>query len=165
VKKNKEADQEEEGRKEADVDMEHDVDISGIETPLSGLETPQNMESNIRKPRKDDTERELYQVLEEKEVSVGSAVFGSNRQYVIDKAKKPKGTDRVELMKSQKTEGIELSLDPNELEKITEEGLKKRYDKAVQEKKDKESKGDDSARKRKRHSDSKKSKKYKDFKF
>jgi splicing factor 3B subunit 2 len=160
-----EADQEEEGRKEADVDMEHDVDISGIETPLSGLETPQNMESNIRKPRKDDTERELYQVLEEKEVSVGSAVFGSNRQYVIDKAKKPKGTDRVELMKSQKTEGIELSLDPNELEKITEEGLKKRYDKAVQEKKDKESKGDDSARKRKRHSDSKKSKKYKDFKF
>jgi len=87
---------------------------------------------------------------------------------LLKKQKKPKLTDRVELMKSQKTEGIELALDPSELATLTEEGLKKRYDKVMQEKKEREGRGnEENSRKRKRHhsDSSKKSKKYKDFKF
>jgi len=162
-----EEEQEEEPKEKPEDEVAADIDIAGIETPLSGLETPQNLEGNLRKPRKDE-ERELYQVLEERDASVGNAFFGSHKQYVIEKAKKPKLTDRVELMKSQKTEGIELALDPSELATLTEEGLKKRYDKVMQEKKEREGRGnEESSRKRKRHhSDSgKKSKKYKDFKF
>jgi hypothetical protein len=57
------------------------MDETGIETPLSGLETPTNIEGQLRKRKKD-----LYEVLEEQETHVDSRdIYGSTHKYVFDK--------------------------------------------------------------------------------
>jgi len=81
----------------------------------------------------------------------------------------------VDLLKSQKTEAVDIALDPSELSTLTEEALKKRYDKAVEDKVDKsglasttgtESEGSGKKRKRGKDESGKKSKKFKDgFQF
>lgn len=94
---------------------------SGIETPLSGIETPQNLEANLRKPRKveDSGDKQLFQVLEQRDTSVGGALYGSSHTYVVPGQKKPGDVD--------------IALDPSELSTLNEDTLKKRYDKAVEE--------------------------------
>jgi len=153
-------------------------ETSGIETPLSGIETPQNLEANLRKPKRidDSGEKQLYQVLEQRETSVGGALYGSSHTYVMNQSaasSATKGGERVDLMKSQKTEAIDIALDPSELSSLTEESLKKRYDKAVEDKTTESvvDEGTDSEvpgkkRKRSGKDDGKKSKKLKDsFQF
>jgi len=169
-------------------------DSSGIETPLSGIETPQNMEGLRKVPKKveENPDKPLYQVLEQREASIGGEMYGSSHTYVVDKTKIPgtivpppataslaataKGAERVDLLKSQKTEAIDIALDPSELSTLSEEALKKKYDKAVEDKKaDKsgistetglESEGSGKKRKRSGKDDGKKTKKFKDgFQF
>lgn len=72
---------------------------SGLETP-SGLATPSGMETpdslELRKVQKkeapkekerekeeDDSGKQLYQVLEQKQTAVGAALFGSSHKYVV----------------------------------------------------------------------------------
>jgi len=170
-------------------------DSSGIETPLSGIETPQNLEGTLRKvPKKIDEsgEKQLYQVLEQRETSIGGELYGSSHTYVIDKTKAPapvpvpapaattavaaKSGERVDLMKSQKTESVDIALDPSELSALSEEVFKKKFDKAVEDQKgDKsgtstetgtESEVTGKKRKRSGKDEGKKSKKFKDgFQF
>jgi hypothetical protein len=92
-----------------------------------------------------------------------------------------KGKDKVDLIKSQKTEKVSITLNPAEVEEmdtLSDDLLKKKYEQYLQEKADSE-KGEDVSdivaeqnRKRKKGSGGKgaapaadKSKKYKDFKF
>jgi len=162
-----------------------DEETSGIETPLSGIETPQNLEANLRKPKKLDEsgEKQLYQVLEQRETAVGGALYGSSHTYVINQAAAGKaggvaaagGPEKVDIIRSQKTEGVDIALDPSELSTLTEEALKKRYDKAVEDKTSEKGVADDGTeseqgggKKRKRggKDDGKKAKKFKDgFQF
>eukprot|EP01126_Amoeba_proteus_P040718 TRINITY_DN4359_c0_g2_i1.p1 TRINITY_DN4359_c0_g2~~TRINITY_DN4359_c0_g2_i1.p1 ORF type:complete len:555 (+),score=164.23 TRINITY_DN4359_c0_g2_i1:255-1919(+) len=184
-----ESDEEEEGRERKDEEEEEaeeegvvplppppgEEDFSGIETPLGGMETPSNIEATLRKKKKSD--KDLYTVLEEKEVSVGTTeLYGSSHLYVLPKEKKdkvpkppPGAPERVELMKSQKSESIELSLDPSELPTLTEDVLEKKYDKEIADrKKDREKLTDDGGRKRKRIGSTatkQKKKKKAEFKF
>lgn len=116
--------------------------------------------------------------------------YGSSHKYVIPekeiktKDSGAKGKDKVDLMKSQKTEKVSITLNPSEVEEmdtLTDDLLKKKYEQYLQEKADSE-KGEDVSdiiaeqnRKRKKQaskgssssssSGSGDKKKYKDFKF
>eukprot|EP01128_Nolandella_sp_AFSM9_P008679 TRINITY_DN5368_c0_g1_i1.p1 TRINITY_DN5368_c0_g1~~TRINITY_DN5368_c0_g1_i1.p1 ORF type:complete len:523 (+),score=196.24 TRINITY_DN5368_c0_g1_i1:79-1647(+) len=94
----------------------------GTETPLGGLETPQNLEGTLRK-KKVEENRSLYEVLQQTDASVGDAVLGSSHTYVLKKNKKADG-EYVDLMKSRSTKSIDITLDPSQLD-MTEEQLKK----------------------------------------
>jgi splicing factor 3B subunit 2 len=151
--------------------QEEDTDLSGIETPLSGMETPSNIEATLRKTKKN---KELYTVLEQRETSVSSGeLYGSSHLYVVPSKKDKKqssSTATVDLMKSQRTEEIELSLDPSEIPDLTEDALAKKFDREMADRKKKESQGQgegDKKRKRTTSSSSqpKKKKKKDDFKF
>jgi splicing factor 3B subunit 2 len=132
-------------------------DDNGMDTPLSGLETPTNIEGQLRKRKKD-----LYEVLEEQESHISSKdIYGSSHKYVIDK-KQLRGGDQVEL-----------SIDPSEISTLTEDALKKRAADKFNAEKNKNNDDDDNEdeneKKRKRQSSGpdkgKKKKKNNDFKF
>jgi splicing factor 3B subunit 2 len=132
--------------------------VSGLETPLSGLETPQHVEGTLRKTKA------LYEVLHEAPASVGGALMGSERTY-----SRAGGEERVDLLKSQRTEAVELALAPEEIGKLTEDQLKKRYEKAVQERQGSAAAPHGTKRKDRDDSDEEdgghKSKKKREFKF
>jgi splicing factor 3B subunit 2 len=84
----------------------------GLETPLSGMDTPANIEGQLRKRKKD-----LYEVLEETEAHISSKdIYGSTHKYLIDKKQ----------LKEVPGEQVELSIDPSEITTLTEDTLKKR---------------------------------------
>jgi len=168
--------QEEEGEEEA-------PHPSGIETPSglttpSGLETPESLELRKAPVRKDDEDddsnKQLFQVLEQKELSVGNAMFGSAHKYVIPEKKELKNKNKVDLIKSLATEKLDIALNPSEVENMEDlEGvLKKKYEQALAEKREVRedvssiiSEHNKKKRKKESSKSSSKSKKYKDFKF
>ena len=102
------------------------------------MQTPDALE--LRKGGKreepEENNKQLFQVLQQASQAVGTSVFGSSHKYII-----PAGGEKVQtkgktvdLMKSQKTAGIEISLNANEvenLEKLTEEDFKKKFESAM----------------------------------
>jgi len=74
-------------------------------------------------------------VLKQKESAIGSAAFGSSHAYVIgeeDKEKdKKKGKEAVNLIKSQKTKEVDITLNPTDLENLTDAVLKEKYETTV----------------------------------
>jgi len=200
-----EPEQEEEEEEEEEQEQEGEAEgipSEGMETPLttdgissvpSGLETPDTID--LRKTRKDtgatddDEEggaKQLYTVLEQTSAKVGSAAYGSSHKYVLPTTEKEKkegkgNKDKVDLMKSQKTEKVSITLNPAEVEEmdtLSDDLLKKKYEQYLQEKADSEKAEDvsdivaEQNRKRKKAAGGKgaapaadKSKKYKDFKF
>lgn len=92
--------------------------LSGLETPLSGVSTPMHADGALRK-------RQLYEVLHESAAEVGGSIMASEKVY-------SRG-EKVDLIKSQRQEAVELALAPEEIGKLSEDQLKKRYEKAVQE--------------------------------
>jgi len=171
--------EEEEGEEEEEPPHPSGIETpSGFETP-SGMETPESLElrkAPSKKEEEDDSGKKLFQIIEQSENTVGTALYGSSHKYVIQGDKKePKNKNQVDLIKSQKTEKMEITLDPSEvehLENLNKDVLSKKFDQAMQEKqKPKEDVSDllaEHASKKKRKKDSEKdskSKKYKDFKF
>jgi splicing factor 3B subunit 2 len=157
---------------------------SGMTTPSSGMETPETIE--LRKTAKkeapaadqeDETGRQLYQVIPQASTAVGTALVGSSHKYIIPSEKRePKAKNAVDMvfMKSQRGEKVDIALNPAEVENLEElsvDILKKKYDAAVNEKQaPKEDVSDiiaEHSKKRKKDSKDKdkSSKKYKDFKF
>jgi len=143
--------EEEQEEAAADNNEEEEPHPSGLETP-SGLATPSGMETpdslELRKGQKkdkgkeveeDDSGKQLYQVLEQKETAVGSALFGSSHKYVVPSAEQKisKSGTRVDLMKSKATEKIDIALEPGDIEKMEnlEDVLKQKYDSALAAKK------------------------------
>jgi len=126
----------------------------------------------------------LYQVLPEKEITIGGAAFGSSHGYVIsslnEKNKKKfvapstigkkKKKDAVNIIKSQKTKEVEVTLNPNNLLNLTAEMLQEMYHEKVAEEAPKKEDVSDvisqhSMKSRSKKAAAEKNKKYKDFKF
>ena len=63
--------------------------------------------------------QQLYQVLEQRDARVGGATFGSSHTYVVPKA----GGKAAAAQKG----GVEVALDPSELERLDEGALKAKY--------------------------------------
>jgi len=163
----------EEGEGEGEREGEQDSEMAdGISSVPSGLETPDTID--LRKGRNEEGEPKLYRVLQQANSSTAGQVFGSSHTYIMSDNKKESNKNRVDLMKSQKTENINLTLNPSEVEEmdtLSDDLLKKKLDQYLAEKADAE-KGEDfsdmvaeDSKKRKKKSDKKDSKKKKDFKF
>jgi len=114
---------------------------SGIETP-SGMDTPETLE--LRKapssgapkrnvPEDDDSNKQLFHVIQETQISVGGSLMGSSHKYVLPEKKILKGKNAVDLIKSQASEQLDITLAATEvenLEELTEEVLLKKYEQA-----------------------------------
>eukprot|EP01121_Diplochlamys_sp_Union-15-3_P018777 TRINITY_DN6905_c0_g3_i1.p1 TRINITY_DN6905_c0_g3~~TRINITY_DN6905_c0_g3_i1.p1 ORF type:complete len:154 (+),score=38.31 TRINITY_DN6905_c0_g3_i1:274-735(+) len=126
-------------------------------------------------------EPQLYTRLEQEETTVGGAIYGAAHKYKLGKKAKPVsaaagGKNRVNIIKSKKTEEFDVALAPEDLE-LSEAELKKKYENVLKEKeKEKRQKQDVATevesitRKRKANKDKdkerkKKKKKYDDYKF
>ena len=82
---------------------------AGASTP-GGLDTPESVASAAPPA--------LFTVLEQKDNKVGGATFGSSHTYTVPSGKAAKPV----------SQGVNLALDPAELEKLDEATLKARYD-------------------------------------
>jgi splicing factor 3B subunit 2 len=103
---------------------------SGIATPDSvhlrklqndGLNTPSNQSlTGTETPDSLSGEQQLYQVLEQRDSRVGGSAFGSSHAYNVPGGAKGKaGAGRP---------GVDLALDPAELDKLDAGALKAKYD-------------------------------------
>jgi len=110
-------------------------DETGIASVPSGLETPDviDLRKESRKEDKPEKDKQLFQVIPQAEASVGAAIMGSAHQYIIpsDKSKEPKGKDRVDLMRSQKSDKVEISLNPTDIENLSQGLLERKYEEQV----------------------------------
>jgi len=118
---------------------------SGMETP-SGMVTPETIDlrkhskkEEAPQPSSDDSGKQLFQVLQQQEKSVGAALLGSTHTYIIptEKRELKAGKSAVNLIKSQATEKLDISLDATEvenLENLSEDVLAKKYEAALSDK-------------------------------
>jgi len=172
---------EEEGKEEEEEAVEmHEAPLpvpdSGLVTP-TGLATPDHLVLRKRDvgapqpPLPEEPPKPLFQVLQQKDTKVGGAAFGSSHTYVMgeekeEKAKKGKG-EAVNLIKSQKTKEVAITLNPSELENLTDDVLKEKYEATMAAgQTEREDVSDIIAEhQKKKAKKDKKDKKYKDFKF
>ena len=189
-------DEEEEEEEEEEVeptDMDSGIAsvTSGLATPsdglasielrkssMSGLETPDNSsvggDLNVRK------QHTLYTVIQQEEVKVsqGDLVSSAFRYNIQDPtsaaaAAAKKDKRHVDLIRSQATAGVEVTIDASELENMDESLLQEKYESTVnaQRKAQKEDVSDvfaEESRKRKKDAakgKDGKNKKYKDYEF
>eukprot|EP01102_Stenamoeba_stenopodia_P008810 TRINITY_DN2575_c0_g1_i1.p1 TRINITY_DN2575_c0_g1~~TRINITY_DN2575_c0_g1_i1.p1 ORF type:complete len:601 (-),score=252.13 TRINITY_DN2575_c0_g1_i1:78-1880(-) len=164
-----EAEEEGEGEGEGQTEEPTSEDIkSGISSIPSGLETPETLD--LRK-QKSDERKQLYQVVEQVDAKA-AGFLGTAHKYVV-----PGAPEKVDLMKSQKSESVNITLNPSELENmegLPEDLLRKKFDAEVKNQKEKEGSKEDFSdmvaeherKKRKLAAKGKdEKKKYKDFKF
>ncbi|KAL6070995.1 Splicing factor 3B subunit 2 [Balamuthia mandrillaris] len=156
---------------------------AGLATP-TGIETPDTIDlrKRIATNEPEQEQRPLFQVLQQQAAQVGSAAFGSAHTYQLPGApaaaaaagaKGKKGPELVNLIKSQKTKEVDITLNPSELENLTDDVLKAKYEThvaATQQRPiagsaldEEEATSAGAATKKKSKSSDKK--KYKDFKF
>ncbi len=179
----------EEAEEEATEPTDEGPTESGLQTPSgmatpSGMDTPETLELRKAGSRRaataaddDDSNKQLYQVIPETQVSVGGALMGSSHRYVLPGGEKkvPKAKNAVDIIRSQATEKLDITLAPTEvenLEELTEEVLRKKYEQAQADKhQPKEDVSDilaENLQKKKRKKDSDKDGKHKnkkEFKF
>jgi len=150
-------------------------DQAGLVTP-TGIVTPDHLvlrKKDVGAAAPPEEARPLYQVLQQRDTKVGSAAFGSAHTYVINEEKpapKPGKGEAVNLIKSQKTKEVAITLNPSELEDLTDDKLKEKYEAAVKataqpEREDLSDLVAEHTKKRAKKEAKEKDKKYKDFKF
>ncbi|XP_074271264.1 uncharacterized protein LOC141595190 [Silene latifolia] len=135
----------------------------------TGVETPDVIE--LRKHQRKEPEKQLYQVLEEKEERIApGTLLGTSHTYVLGGATQDKNAaKRVDLLRGQKTDKVDVSLRPEELEAM-DDVLSAKYEEAREEERLRNQREDfsdmvaENEKKRKRKDKDVKSKK-KDFKF
>ncbi|KAI3740789.1 hypothetical protein L2E82_31263 [Cichorium intybus] len=172
-----EEEEEEEEEEEVEEQYEEEDLEDGIQSVDSLSSTPTGVETpdviDLRKQQRKEPEKPLYQVLEEKEEKIApGTLLGTSHTYVIGGAPqdKPSGK-RVDLLRGQKTDRVDVSLQPEELE-LMDNVLPAKYEEAREEEKLRSQKEDfsdmvaENEKKRKRKMQEKDSKsKKKDFKF
>ncbi|KAI3510367.1 hypothetical protein L1887_17305 [Cichorium endivia] len=172
-----EEEEEEEEEEEVEEQYEEEELEDGIQSVDSLSSTPTGVETpdviDLRKQQRKEPEKPLYQVLEEKEEKIApGTLLGTTHTYVIGGAPqdKPSGK-RVDLLRGQKTDRVDVSLQPEELE-LMDNVLPAKYEEAREEEKLRSQKEDfsdmvaENEKKRKRKMQEKDSKsKKKDFKF
>ncbi|XP_050367780.1 uncharacterized protein LOC126786108 [Argentina anserina] len=173
-----EEEDEEEEEEEEQLMEDEDIDdgfksVDTTTTTPTGVETPDVME--LRKIQRKEPERPLYQVLEEKEEKIGSGtLLGTSHTYVVGSGTQDKaGAKRVDLLRAQKADRVDVTLQPEELEAM-ENVLPEKYEQAREEEKLRNQREDfsdlvvehEKKRKRKQDKEGKSSKKKGgDFKF
>ncbi|CAI9098975.1 OLC1v1035716C1 [Oldenlandia corymbosa var. corymbosa] len=176
-----EEEEEEEEEVEEEPEEEEKVDeqvmedgISSTHTATTGVETPEVIDLR-KQQRKEEpaADRVLYQVLEPQRANVDPGTFfGTNYTYPVPGAQDNKtGAKRVDLLKNQKTDKVDVALAPEELDEI-ERVLPAKYEEAREEEKLRNQREDfsdmvaENSKKRKRKQNEKESKsKKRDFKF
>jgi len=157
---------------------------SGIASSLpSGIETPDTM-LNLRKASDSEQPKQLYQVLEQKQASVGAGtILGTDHVYVIpgssaadgaDGAKKAAAAKKLGVLANMPTD-VDVAITPEEIEGLNEAELKALYESKLAEARAANRREDFSdmvaakaaqqKRKMAQKADEKASKKSKDFKF
>nr|GMC88197.1 splicing factor 3B subunit 2 [Ipomoea batatas] len=172
-----EEEEEEEEEEELEEEMEEEELEDGIQSVDSLSSTPTGVETpdviDLRKQQRKEPEKPLYQVLEEKEEKIApGTLLGTTHTYVISTGAQDKsGAKRVDLLRGQKTDRVDVTLAPEELE-LMDNVLPAKYEEAREEEKLRNQREDfsdmvaENEKKRKRKMQEKDSKsKKKDFKF
>ncbi|XP_038890808.1 splicing factor 3B subunit 2 [Benincasa hispida] len=172
-----EEEEEEEVEEEDEEELEEEEMEDGIESVDSLSSTPTGVETpdviDLRKQQRKEPDRPLYQVLEEKEERVApGTLLGTTHTYVISGGTQDKtGAKRVDLLRGQKSDKVDVTLRPEELEAM-ENVLPAKYEEAREEEKLRSQREDfsdmvaENEKKRKRKMQEKEGKsKKKDFKF
>ncbi|KAK4271503.1 hypothetical protein QN277_020191 [Acacia crassicarpa] len=169
--------EEEEEEEEEEQEMEEEELQDGIQSVDSLSSTPTGVETpdviDLRKQQRKEPERPLYEVLEEKEERVApGTLLGTTHTYVVNTGAQDKsGAKRVDLLRGQKADKVDVTLQPEELEAM-ENVLPAKYEEAREVEKLQSQREDfsdmvaENAKKRKRKMQEKEGKsKKKDFKF
>jgi len=159
------------------------ADQSGASSVISGMETPESLDLRKRNTPAGSTTpgdssqgtmvssepKQLYQVLEQKDASALGGLMGSTHKYSVPSMDKGTG---AKLVQKQQVEGVQIALDPSEMEGLDAETLAAKYQqaqdaaKASQQGEDYSDIIEENEKKRKMQADRQdKSKKHKDFKF
>ncbi|XP_078427418.1 proline-rich spliceosome-associated (PSP) family protein [Wolffia australiana] len=167
--------EEEEEEEEVEEEIEEEEMEAGIQSVDSLSSTPTGVETpdviDLRKQQRKEPEKPLYQVLEEKEERIApGTLLGTTHTYVIGSQDKS-GAKRVDLLRGQKSDKVDVTIQPEELE-LMEEVLPAKYEEAREEEKLRHQKEDfsdmvaEAEKKRKRKMQEKEGKsKKRDFKF
>ncbi|KAK4368366.1 hypothetical protein RND71_012158 [Anisodus tanguticus] len=169
--------EEEEEEEEVEEEMEEEELEDGIQSVDSLSSTPTGVETpdfiDLRKQQRKEPEKPLYQVLEEKEEKIApGTLLGTTHTYVINTGTQDKtAAKRVDLLKGQKSDRVDVTLAPEELE-LMDNVLPAKYEEAREEEKLRSQREDfsdmvaENERKKKRKMQEKDGKsKKKDFKF
>ncbi|KAL0398631.1 UNVERIFIED_CONTAM: Splicing factor 3B subunit [Sesamum radiatum] len=172
-----EEEEEEEEEVEEEEQMEEEELEDGIQSVDSLSSTPTGVETpdviDLRKQQRKEPDRPLYQVLEEKEEKIApGTLLAPSHTYVINTGTQDKtGAKRVDLLRGQKSDKVDVTLAPEELD-VMENVLPAKYEEAREEEKLRNQREDfsdmvaENEKKRKRKMQEKESKsKKKDFKF
>eukprot|EP00249_Psilotum_nudum_P014183 c24705_g1_i2 orf=785-1927(+) len=164
-----EEEEEEIGEEELEAGI---ASVDSLSTTPTGVETPDVID--LRKSQRKEPEKQLYQVLEEREERIGpGTILGTSHTYVLTGAGDKAGAKKVDLLKGQKTDRVDITLRPEELEALDDHALAAKFEEAREEEKLRSQREDFSdmvaeverKRKRKLQEREGKSKKQKDFKF
>ncbi|KAK4439914.1 Splicing factor 3B subunit [Sesamum alatum] len=173
--------EEEEEEEEEEVEEEEQMEEAELEDGMQSVDslssTPTGVETpdviDLRKQQRKEPDRPLYQVLEEKEEKIApGTLLAPSHTYVINTGTQDKtGAKRVDLLRGQKSDKVDVTLAPEELD-VMENVLPAKYEEAREEEKLRNQREDfsdmvaENEKKRKRKMQEKESKsKKKDFKF
>ncbi|WOG85203.1 hypothetical protein DCAR_0104391 [Daucus carota subsp. sativus] len=172
LEEEEEEEEEEEVEEPDEEELEDGIQsVDSLSSTPTGIETPDVID--LRKQQRKEPEKPLYQVLEEKEEKIApGTLLGTSHTYVLTGAPQDKpAAKRVDLLRGQKSDRVEVSLNPEELE-VMDNVLPAKYEEAREEEKLRSQREDfsdmvaENAKKRKRKMQDKDSKsKKKDFKF
>jgi splicing factor 3B subunit 2 len=149
--------------------------IDTFSSTPTGVETPDviDLRKQQRKEPEKQVERPLYQVLEQKDERIApGTLYGSSHTYVLGAQDKSAAaaSKRVDLLKNQKADKVDVTIQPEELE-VMDDVLAAKYQEARDEEKLRNQKEDfsdmvaENASKRKRKQEKEGKSKKKEFKF
>uniref|UniRef100_A0A2P2L7X5 Uncharacterized protein MANES_16G024600 n=2 Tax=Rhizophora mucronata TaxID=61149 RepID=A0A2P2L7X5_RHIMU len=169
--------EEEEEEEEVEEQIEEEEMEDGIQSVDSLSSTPTGVETpdviDLRKQQRKEPERPLYQVIEEEKGTIApGTLLGTAHTYAIGSGTQDKtAAKRVDLLRGQKTDKVDVTLQPEELE-VMGDVLHAKYAEAREEEKLRSQREDfsdmvaENEKKRKRKMQEKEGKsKKKDFKF
>ncbi|KAF2303373.1 hypothetical protein GH714_017534 [Hevea brasiliensis] len=108
--------------------------VDSLSSTPTGVETPDVID--LRKQQRKEPERPLYQVLEEKEERIApGTLLGTTHTYVVASGTQDKSAaKRVDLLRGQKTDRVDVTLQPEELDAL-DNVLPAKYEEAREEEK------------------------------
>ncbi|KAJ1652388.1 hypothetical protein IWQ61_007262 [Dispira simplex] len=101
--------------------------VGGLRSVPAGLETPDHIELRKATPQGSEPRRPLYQVLQQQSAAI-SGFMGSQHKYTMAVPEISQGKPDRSVAGS----GVQLALDPSEMESLTEASLRARYEATVQ---------------------------------
>ncbi|XP_020571881.1 splicing factor 3B subunit 2 [Phalaenopsis equestris] len=170
-----EEEEEEEEELEEEIEEEEMEDgiqsVDSLSSTPTGVETPDVIDLRKQQRKEPEKEKPLYQVLEEKEERIApGTLLGTSHTYVLGTQEKA-AAKRVDLLRGQKSDKVDVTIQPEELE-VMDDVLAAKYEEAREEEKLRNQKEDfsdmvaEAEKKRKRKMQEKEGKsKKRDFKF